>query len=124
VKKIKLYLAGSRGDWREKVKADPRFKTFSPFNADTNLAQFTVQDLAYVDKADTVLIYISYPVYGGACVEAGYASAKGKPVILVWKLDDERVEPLLLGVSRGVYTSLDKALDFICRINEEHKQAT
>jgi len=115
--KMKIYLAGCRGKWREIIKShfDPKDSTIEflePFgNKKQAIVDYVKEDLEYVEQSDIIFMLLSYHVYTGACVEAGYAYALGKPVILVFA-QKGYIDPLLLAVSRKVFTDLDSAIDW------------
>jgi len=70
---------------------------------------YTFEDLSAIESSDVAFFYINYPVYTGSCVEAGFAFANGKPIILVFELKGS-IDSLLLGVSKKVFTDLGTAM--------------
>jgi len=113
-REIRVYLGGSRGDWRERfIKENPDCLCYDPFKhtPQTALMNYAKIDLDAIKDSDIVFFYINDHVYSGACVEAGYASALGKPIILVFNLKGY-IDPLLLGVSHKVFTDLDSAIEW------------
>jgi len=112
-----VYLGGSKGVWRKEVeKAFPKWVCINPFDGDQrSLATFTVWDLECIECSDIILFLINYPVYTGSCLEAGFAYAKGKPIYLVWNLKNERIDPMLLGVSYRVFLDLNSAIKYLKR---------
>lgn len=112
MRKFRIYLGGSRGKWREKFRKEiSDLECYDPFlqSKQLNLASFTKEDLEVIKNSDIVFFCINYPIYTGACVEAGYAHALGKEIILVFLLKGY-TDPLLLGISRKVFTDFDIAL--------------
>ncbi|MHC4748421.1 MAG: hypothetical protein ACYTFW_00970 [Planctomycetota bacterium] len=111
-----LYLGGCKGTWRSLfIKELPEWFHYDPFSISKQecLADFVHDDIHQgIDASDAVVIYINYERYTGSCVEAGYAYAKGKPVILIWKLRG-RIDSMLIGVSKYVFNHLQTAIDFI-----------
>ena len=124
MKKIRVYLGGCKGDWREKVKeALPKeFEYFDPFkHSDQNaIIEFVKQDLEAIRRSDLVIFHIGYRIFTGACVEAGYAYALGKPIILIFTLEG-RVDPMLLGISQRVFTNLDSAIERLSKLYKTGK---
>ena len=113
-----VYLGGCQGRWRDKVKEElPDVYCVDPFKDcnQTAIYTFVSKDLAAIEGSDACLFLINYEVYSGACVEIGYAAALGKPIILVYLLRG-RVDPMMIGVSRGVYTDLEPAIEKLRRI--------
>lgn len=112
-----VYLGGSKGTWRKKVKeAFPNWSCINPFDGDQrSLATFTSGDLESIESSDIIVFLINYPFYTGACLEAGFAFAKNKPIYLIWKLKDGRMDSMLLGVSYAVFLDLDSAIKYLKR---------
>lgn len=110
---MKVYLGGSLGDWRKKVKKIRGVEVYDPFkdSCQLSLYQFTGEDLKGIAQSDVAFFYINYHCYTGSCVEAGYAHALGKEVILVFEYKGH-VDAMLLGVCRKVFTDLDTALEW------------
>jgi len=109
-----VYLAGSKGDWRKKFEeAFPDVDFINPFSKSKQncIASFVLEDLKYVKEADLLIIYIGYPVYTGACLEAGFAYALGIPIITIWALERGRIEPFLIGVAAKVFADVDSAIE-------------
>lgn len=112
-----VYLAGGISDWREKIKA--RWRGFitplDPFtdSKQLSLAQFTVDDLALIDRSVAVLAYHDYHVFDGLALEAGYAFAKDKLVVYV--CTEPRLSSMICGVAKGVFTDLDAGVEFLER---------
>lgn len=113
MRKVKVYLGGSRGDWREKfAKENPDVECYDPFkHKQESLMDFSKNDLSQIENSDVVFFYINYHVYTGACVEAGYAYAREVPIVLVFALKGY-IDPLLLGVSRKVFTDLESGIEW------------
>jgi len=108
---IRIYLAGSKGPWRDNFKAlFPKIDFIVPFKDSKQdaLIYFVSEDLEAIKKSDMMIIYINYPIYTGVCVEAGYAFALGKEIWLIWDLKG-RIEPFLLGISSKIFTDLNSA---------------
>ena len=113
LRKMRVYLGGCKGDWRIRFKqALPEFECYDPFKHSNQqaISTFVWQDLEAIKASDMVIFYIDYPRFTGACVEAGYAFALNKPIILVYTLRG-RVDEMLLGVSKKVFTDLDSAIE-------------
>lgn len=113
-RKVRVYLGGSRGKWRSYfAKMFPECECYNPFthSKQTALMDFAKEDLEAIKNSDVIFLYINYRVYTGACVEAGYAYALGKPVVLVFCLKGY-IDPLLLGVSRKVFTDIESAMEW------------
>lgn len=111
---MKIYLAGCKGIWRMKFRdALPGVEFIDPFK-DSNqrsLATFTIDDLKAVEEADMIVVYIGYPVYTGACIETGYAHALGRPIWLIWELRKGRMEPMLFGIAKKIFSDVDTAIE-------------
>jgi len=113
-RKLRVYLGGSKGTWRRKfAKENQDCECYDPFkhSKQTALVSFTQKDLQAVKETDVLFIYINYKIYTGSCIEAGFAFARGIPIILVFELKGY-IDPLLLGISRKVFTDLDSAIDW------------
>lgn len=119
MKKLKIYAGGSYIKWKKKwIKLLEGAELYHPFvqSRQDCLAGFTLDDLKAIDKCDLVLFIINYPVHTGSCLEAGYAFAKGKPIIIIWLLKGKiPIAPMLLGVSYNVFTNLEAGLKYIKR---------
>lgn len=117
MRKVRVYLGGSRGNWREIFqKLNPDVECYDPFkhSRQTALKDFATDDLRAIEDSDVVFFLINYPVFTGACVEAGYAYALGKPIVLVYDLKGY-IDPLLLAVSRKIFTDFNTALEWFKR---------
>lgn len=113
-----VYLAGGTSDWRDHVRerwADTDVVLLDPFmlSDQQSLATFTLDDLALIDRSRCVLAYHDYHVYGGLAVEVGYAAARERMVVYVCK--QPRLDLMIAALSKGVFTELDPALEFIER---------
>lgn len=114
-----VYLAGGTSDWRDHVRkrwvGSVDVTLLDPFtdSDQRTLAAFTLDDLALVERATCVLAYHDYHVYGGLALECGYAAALDRMIVYVCK--QPRLDSMIAGVSKGVFTELDPALDFIER---------
>lgn len=110
----KIYLGGSKGEWRKTLtdKFGDIFKFYNPFTDSSNngIYAFTTDNLTAIDDCDVVLFYINYHRYGGGCVEAGYARAKGKPILLIFDVETERIEPELIAVANIVSTNFEETV--------------
>lgn len=119
MKKLKIYAGGSYIKWKKEwVELLEGAKLYHPFTQSRQdcLAGFTLEDLEAVDKCDLILFIINYPVYACSCLEAGYAFAKGKPIIVIWLLNEEiALPPMLVGVAYNVFTNLEAGLKYIKR---------
>lgn len=115
--KKKVYLGGCLGNWRKDLEAKcPEVEFLDPFSFNqTRMAEFVSKDLELIKNADACLFLIQYKVYSGACVEIGFASALGKPIIIVFKLED-RVDPMMIGCSTGFYTDIEPAIEKLRRV--------
>lgn len=114
MRKVRIYLGGSRGNWREIFqRLNPDVECYDPFKHSRQraLIDFGSDDFWAIRDSDIVFLLINYPVFTGACIEAGYAYALGKPIILVFELKGY-IEPLLLGVSRKIFTDFNSALEW------------
>jgi len=114
MRRVRVYLGGCKGNWREKfIEENPDCLCYDPFRHSPQgaLMIFTKADLDAIKDSDVVVFYIAYHIYTGACLEAGYAHALGKPIVLIFTLKGY-IDPLLLGVSRKVFTDLDLAIEW------------
>jgi len=110
---MKIYLGGCRGKWREKIQAIPGVEGIDPFKGkEYALMDFTREDLDAIKESDMVIFHLTYHIFTGACVEAGYAYALKKPIILIFG-QKGYIEPLLLAVSRKVFTDIDSAIEWL-----------
>lgn len=112
---MKIYLGGSRGNWRENLKnhlkaEDPTIEFLEPFKVSKlALMDYTRDDLDAIKESDLVFFHINYHIYTGGCLEAGYAYALKKPIILVFN-HAGYIDPMLLAVSRKVFTDIESAI--------------
>lgn len=117
MKKIKIYAGGSYIQWKKQwKKLLEGAELYEPFlqSRQNCLASFTLDDLNAIDECDLILFIINYPVYSCSCIEAGYAFARGKPIITIWLLKNkEQIPPLLLGLSYSVFTDVEAGLNYI-----------
>lgn len=123
---IKVYLAGGmKSGWQKRVAIDgPPATYIDP--CDHGLGgevEYTTWDLFGIDQADVIFVYFEAgnPSGYGLCLEAGYARARGKVIVLV----DEKsaVDPVIkrrLGMLRSVasvvFTELAAGIEFLHRL--------
>jgi len=118
VKKIKIYLAGCMGDWRNILKEYLKNLNVEFLEPDISaldmITTFVTKDLEMIKKADLIVCLINYEVYTGVIFECGFGHALGKPIITIFELKG-RIEPFLISSSIAVYTNLQSSLDKIER---------
>ena len=120
---MKIYLAGGmKSGWQEKVKAiGPEARYLDPCTHGLqDEHQYTAWDLHAIRACDVLLAYFEAdnPSGYGLSLEAGYAHALGKTVVLV----DEKsaADPttgrrlgMLRTVADVVFTDLDSGIEFL-----------
>ena len=125
---MKVYLAGGMTNpWREDVKAKaPNLEYLDPCVHGLSAERlYTTWDLLAVRKCDAVFVYFEAdnPSGFGLSIEAGYACALGKTVILV----DEKsaVDPItgkrlgmLRSISDAVFDSFEMGVEFLCKLEK------
>jgi nucleoside 2-deoxyribosyltransferase len=110
----RVYLAGSKSDWRKQVTRSWRgvAETYDPFSDSRQGAtyEFANDDLEAIRNSDLVFAVVDYHVFTGLAVEVGFAHALGIPVILVWG-DSKlmRVDTFLVGCSAALFTDIPYA---------------
>ena len=112
---MRVYLGGCKGNWRSKFrKRFPKWKCYDPFKESRQscLAAFTLDDLRAIERSDFVFFFINYKTFTGSCIEAGYAFASNKPIVLVFLLKG-RVPPMFAAISLRVFTEFKDALDWV-----------
>lgn len=112
---MRVYLGGCKGDWRHKFKRRfPKWECYDPFkdSRQSCLAEFTLDDLEAIRKSNLVFFVLNYKYFTGSCIEAGYAFALKKPVVLVFLLQG-RLPPMFAAISLRVFTDFKQALDWV-----------
>lgn len=112
---MKVYLGGSKGDWRTKIiDSFPNWGFYNPFTDSRQQAitEYTVDDLDAIRDCDLVLFYLNYERCYGACVEGGFAYALEIPIISIFDFKG-RLPELLVGVSEYIFTDLDRTIEFL-----------
>lgn len=110
-----VYLAGCKGDWREKyIKKFPKWTLIDPFIASPQeaICKFTSADLNYVANCDMIIMNIIQEEHSGSLIEAGAAYAWEKPIILIWQVKG-RLDSMLLGISKYVFNDEEAVMQFI-----------
>jgi nucleoside 2-deoxyribosyltransferase len=116
---MKVYLGGSKGEWRKHLMQEYNMEFYDPFSdSQRSILEFTQKDLEEIRNSDVIFVVINYPVYTSACAEIGYAFAFKKPVILVFLLKDF-IDPMIMVMSRKVFTDYEKAVDWLSKYIEE-----
>jgi len=124
---VKVYLAGGmKTDWRSEVVAKGPSEAHYADPCCHGLPterEYTAWDLLAIDWSDVVFVYFeaSNPSGYGLCLEAGYAHAKGKTVVVVdEKSAADPVTGKRLGMLRSiadvVLTNLDDGVEILNRL--------
>ena len=111
------YLAGpfTNPDWRDKIISEvPNMEYYDP-RTDTvqgSIAEFVLGDLRGVQSCDCCFVY-SPTGRGeiGASIEAAWAAAHGKLVILC--AEASFVHPMLIGISSRVFYGLENGIRYL-----------
>lgn len=111
-----IYLAGGAyTTWRDDVakKLDGIAICYDPIKMSRQhaIADFTTDDLAALRRSDFCLVVQDYVQQHGAALESGFAYALDIPIVYVCLV--ARVESMIAGVSRAVFTDIDAALDYM-----------
>jgi nucleoside 2-deoxyribosyltransferase len=115
---VKVYLGGSKGEWRKKLMQEYNMNFYDPFSdSQHSILEFTKKDLEEIRNSDVIFVVIDYPVYTSVCAEIGYAFAFNKPIILVFLLKDF-IDPMIMVMSRKVFTDYEKAVNWLCKYAE------
>jgi len=117
---VKIYLAGGmRSNWRDQVKSHlPNAVYLDPCDHDlSSPVHYTAWDLAAITQSDVVFIYYesANPSGYGLSLEAGYAAALGKLIILVDEHPDDPRLGMLRSVSHIITNNLDEGLSYLSR---------
>jgi len=115
-----VYLGGGLdSEWRDEFtnrfcRKHPSLIEYDPFRQSRqgSIAEFTVDDLAGLEKCSLLIARVDYHRYSGLALEVGFAKARGIPVMLIWTLES-RIDPMMAGCALWVFTDTTEAFDFI-----------
>jgi nucleoside 2-deoxyribosyltransferase len=125
----KVYLSGgmNKSNWQQKVMKATGKKGYVFYNPrEHNLShsrEYTIWDLFYVKNCDVVFAYMQKdnPSGYGLTLEIGYATALGKPIILIDERSDDdekfkRYFEIVRESSSIVFKNLPEGIKFLQNI--------
>jgi len=122
-----IYLAGGMKEkWRNDLKNKLLFtgkhpKILDPVNNKTDIPkEYTTVDIFWIDHCDILFGYMEKdnPSGIGLAAEIGYAKAKGKTVILVNELEDNKFK-FIENLADVTYRNFNDGVEFLIKIIPE-----